>query len=255
MGAGTPLLLVHGITTYSFIWRRILPLLAEQYDVIAPDLLGCGASDKPLSESYALRDHAERLAAMIQALDLDRVHLVGHDLGGGMAQIMAVHHAHRLRSVSLLNTVGYDLWPVQPIIALRTPIIREILMAAVDMGAMRMIVQRGLHHRERADATLLDLFMEPLRSPEGRRAFLHFARCLDNRDLTSITPGLRRTTLPCLILRGDADPYLSCTISERLHADIRGSCLHRIPTASHFLQEDEPEEVSRVLLDFLALHA
>ncbi len=251
MGAGLAVVFVHGITTNSFIWRRILPRIARSYDVIALDLLGCGESAKPLSESYALRDHAERLAALIPALGLDRAHIVGHDLGGGMAQILAVRHPHLLRSLSLLNTVGYDAWPVQPILALRTPVIRELLMAAVDLGAMRLIVQRGLHHRERADDELMRLFMEPLRTSEGRRAFLHFARCLDNRDLTSIAASLPTLKLPVLIVRGDADPFLSGTISERLHADIPGSRLHHIPTASHFIQEDEPAEVCRLLLDFL----
>ncbi|MEJ2593452.1 MAG: alpha/beta fold hydrolase [Candidatus Thiodiazotropha sp.] len=60
-GKGEPVLLVHGITTYSFIWRKIIPLLSIAYDVIAVDLLGCGDSDKPLDVSYAIKDHVERL--------------------------------------------------------------------------------------------------------------------------------------------------------------------------------------------------
>jgi len=60
-GQGEVVLLVHGITTYSFIWRKVIPTLAKSYDVIAVDILGCGASDKPLDVSYAIKDHAEML--------------------------------------------------------------------------------------------------------------------------------------------------------------------------------------------------
>jgi pimeloyl-ACP methyl ester carboxylesterase len=250
-GSGAPVLLVHGITTCSFIWRRIAPVLAQHYDVVAVDLLGCGGSDKPLTESYALRDHASRLAKFVEILGVGRVHFVGHDLGGGIAQIMAVRHAHLVRSVSMLNAVGYDFWPVQPILALRTPVIREFLMAAVNRSAMKLIVQRGLHHRDRANEELMSLFMQPLQTAEGRKAFLHFARCLDNRDLMSLAADLPHVKLPTLIVRGDADPYLSATIAERLHAAIPGSRLERIATASHFLQEDEPEILNQLLLDFL----
>jgi pimeloyl-ACP methyl ester carboxylesterase len=205
-GAGEPVLLVHGITTYSFIWRRIIPLLQDRFDVVAPDLLGCGASDKPLDVSYALRDHADRLREFIVGLGAGPVHFVGHDLGGGIGQIVAVRYPELLRSLTLVNSVAYDFWPVQPIVAMRTPIIRQFMMAAVDVGAFSLIVRRGLHHKGRVTPELMSCFMQPLSTAQGRKAFLHFARCLDNHDLTGIADGLRRLAVPTLIVRGDADP-------------------------------------------------
>lgn len=250
-GSGEPVLLVHGITTYSFIWRKVAPLLASNYDVIAVDLLGCGDSDKPLTESYALKDHAERLREFVRSIDLPRFHLVGHDLGGGIAQIFAVRNRDLLLDLTLINSVAYDFWPVQPIIALRTPVIREILMSAMDLGAFRLLVRRGIHHSERVTDELMELFMKPMRTQEGRKAFLHFARCLDNRNLTEISDALHALDLPVLIIRGDDDPYLPASISEKLHQNLRGSRLVRIATGSHFIQEDEPELVARAILEFI----
>ena len=80
-GSGTPVLFVHGISTYSFIWRRIVPRLQDSHEVITFDLLGCGDSDMPLEISYSLTAHASRLRALVERLDLERFHLVGHDLG------------------------------------------------------------------------------------------------------------------------------------------------------------------------------
>jgi pimeloyl-ACP methyl ester carboxylesterase len=250
-GKGAPVLLVHGITTYSFLWRNIIPGLSDAFDVIAPDLLGCGDSDKPLDVSYALRDHADRLRDFIVALGLRRVHYVGHDLGGGIGQILAVRYPDLISSLTMVNTVAYDFWPVQPIIAMRTPIIRQFMMAAVDIGAFTLIVRRGLYHKERATPELMAYFMKPMRTTAGRKAFLHFAHCLDNRDLTSIAAPLRRLRIPVLIVRGDADVYLSPRISERLLQEIAASRLVRVATAGHFIQEDEPTWLTHTVAGFL----
>jgi len=179
------------------------------------------------------------------------VHVVGHDLGGGIAQILATTYRGCVQTVSVVNTVAFDFWPVQPIVALRTPVIRQMLMALLDVGAFERIVARGLYHKERVTPQLMELFLHPLRTPEGRKAFLHFARCLDNTNLTSIEPALAALDVPFLILRGDADLYLGAANAERLHATVPGSRLERIATGGHFIQEDEPEWVTQRLLSFL----
>ena len=250
-GKGETVLLVHGITTYSFIWRNIIPLIDQSYDVVALDLLGCGSSDKPLDVSYSLSDHAERLKAFVDRLGIDRFHLVGHDLGGGIAQIYAVRYPETLIDVTLINTVAYDYWPVQPILALQTPVFRLFMMATLDFGTFRLIVERGVFHKERVSDALMTLFKAPFESSEGRKAFLHFAKCLDNRDLTGIADQLRAMSVPTLIMRGDADQYLSSSIAGKLHAELPDSRLVMIATAGHFIQEDEPEWVADQLLGFM----
>ncbi|TLM98980.1 MAG: alpha/beta fold hydrolase [Actinobacteria bacterium] len=253
-GSGEPLVLVHGITTYSFIWAEMIPMLEPHFDVIAIDLLGCGESDMPLDESYAIQDHAERLYGFLQALGLEKVHLVGHDLGGGITQIFAVRHPEMLYDLIMANTVAYDFWPVQPITALRTPIVRQLMMATFDLGTFRLVVKRGLYHKEKLTPQLMSDFMAPMQTSEGRKAFMHFARCLDNHNLTEIADDLRHLVLPVLIIRGDADPYLSSEIAESLHSEIPGSRLERIATASHFIQVDEPERIAELIIGFIGEH-
>jgi pimeloyl-ACP methyl ester carboxylesterase len=249
-GSGEPVLLVHGITTYSFIWRKIIPLLAADYEVLAIDLLGCGDSDKPVNMSYAIKDQAKRLKEFVATLGIRKLHFVGHDLGGGMGQILAVRYPDLLYDLTMINTVGYDYWPVQPIIAMRTPIFRQFLMATVDIGVLGLIVKRGLYHKERFTPELMDLFMKPMLKPGGRKAFLHFAKCLNNQDLMEIEKELRELAVPVLIIRGDADHYLRAAISEKLHHEIPGSLLIRITTGGHFIQEDEPEQIVQAIKTF-----
>ena len=251
LGEGEPLLLVHGITTWSFIWEGMMPLLAGRFRVLALDLLGCGRSSKPLDVSYALKDHAERIPRFLDALGIDRVHYVGHDLGGGIGQILAVRHPGRVLDLALVNSVAYDFWPVQPIIAMRTPIVRELAMASLDLGTFRLIIKRALHHKNLLTDELLERFRWPLATAEGRKAFLHFAHCLNNRDLMDIETNLRNLSLPVLIVRGQADPYLSSAISEKLSREIPGARLLAVPTGGHYLMLDEPALLAGEILRFI----
>jgi pimeloyl-ACP methyl ester carboxylesterase len=248
-GGGEPMLLVHGITTWSFIWEGLLEALAAHHDVVAVDLLGCGRSAKPLDASYALKDHARRMALLVDALGLGPVHYVGHDLGGGIGQILAVRNPEKVRTLTMVNTVAYDFWPVQPIIALRTPVVRWFLMASFDVGTFRLVVRRGLFHKERLTPELFEKYQEPLRTEAGRRALLHFARCLDNTNLTEIAGDLRRIAVPATVVWGTRDVYLSPAIAEKLAANIPGCRLVEIETAGHYVPIDEPARLAQIVLE------
>ncbi len=250
-GSGEPVLLVHGITTYSFIWEPVLPFLVGDFDVISVDLLGCGDSDKPLDTSYAIQDHADRLYRFLKALGIEKVHYFGHDLGGGIGQILAVRHPEMLYDLTVANTVAYDFWPVQPITSMRTPIVRQLMMASFDLGTFKLVIRRGVYHTERVTGELMAKYMAPLKTREGRKAFMHFARCLDNHNLTDIAEELRHLNVPLLIIRGDADPYLSPAIAEKLHAEVPGSRLVHVESASHFIQIDEPERIANEFRAFV----
>jgi pimeloyl-ACP methyl ester carboxylesterase len=249
-GEGEAVVLIHGITTYSFIWRKILPRFSHDRHVIAYDLLGCGGSDMPLDVDFSLAKHAERLSQLLDKMAIDRVHLVGHDVGGGVAQIFAVRYPERVIDLCLINSVAYDYWPVQPIKIMQTPILRNFAVATLDIGAFALVIRRGLYHKDRLDSELLELFNAPVRQSIGRKAFLNFVRSLDNRNLTSISEGLQRLEVPVLVIRGEADAYLSDEISLRLKREIPGCLLLRIATGGHFIQEDEPEQIVAALSSF-----
>jgi len=248
---GDPVLLVHGITTWSFLWDEVIGTIAEEHEVIALDLLGCGYSDKPLDASYSLRSHADRLVRFLDALGVQAVHYVGHDLGGGIGQVFAVRNPARTRTLALINSVAYDFWPVQPIIALRTPVIRQLLLATFDAGTFRLVIRRGLFHKERLTPAVMERFQEPLQTEAGRKGFLHFARCLDNSDLTSLSEDLRRLPVPTTVIWGMADVYLSFAIAEKLVANIPGAKLIKLEHSGHFSPLDEPGRVAPAILESL----
>ncbi len=247
-GKGEPVLLVHGITTNSFIWEKIALSLSESYEVIVPDLLGCGDSDKPIDVEYSLINHAQILKQLLDQLGISKIHFVGHDVGGGIGQIFIVRYPELLSDLTLVNTVAYDFWPVQPIIAMRTPIIRQLAMATLDKGTFKLILRKAFYNADRLTPELFAKFMQQMETKEGRKAFLHFAKCLNNQHLLDITNDLKKLNLPVHIVRGDADLYLSAKIAQRLHNDIPGSSLEIFNRAGHFIQEDIPTELSEYLI-------
>lgn len=252
IGKGEPVIFLHGITTYSFIWRNIIPYFQEQYDVIAIDLLGCGDSDKPLNEDFSLKRQSEIIRDFCLKCEIEKFHLVCHDVGGGIGQIFAVNYPEMLYDLTLINSVAYNFWPVQPIVAIRTPIIRQIAMASLDFGMFEIIVKRGLYHKTHLTDELMELFWKPMKDSNGRKGFLRFAKCLDNRNLTDIENELRHLQTPTLIIRGEADIYLGASIAEKLHSEIPGSQLVKFDTGGHFIQEDEPEKTSKCILNFIS---
>jgi pimeloyl-ACP methyl ester carboxylesterase len=253
-GSGEPLILVHGLTTSSFIWDNLLPFLGVRHDVIAVDLLGTGDSDRPVPADCSLAAHAERMVSLIDRLGLDKVHLVGHDIGGGVAQIFCVRNTDRVASLGLVNSVGYDYWPVQPIVALRTPILRQLAMASLDLGMLRLVIRRAVYHRDRITPEIFDRIRNEVAAEKSRRAFLNSTRCLNNSDLMAIADDLRKLRVPTLIVRGERDVYLSPEISDRLHREIPSSRLVEVPDGGHYIQLDEPRLLAMTILEHIQDH-
>ncbi|HEY2723244.1 MAG TPA: alpha/beta fold hydrolase, partial [Pseudonocardiaceae bacterium] len=112
-GRGPALLLIHGIGDDSSTWAPVLPALARRHTVIAPDLLGHGGSDKPRAD-YSVAGYANGMRDLLSVLDVERVTLVGHSLGGGVAMQFAYQFAERTERLVLVGTggVGRSVNPV-----------------------------------------------------------------------------------------------------------------------------------------------
>lgn len=249
-GKGETVLMLHGITTNSFIWQKMIPHFTSRYEVIAPDLLGCGRSSKRLDVDYSIKNQAKLMIQLIKKLGLSKVHLVCHDIGGGIGQIMAAEHPEMLHDLCLINTVGYDFWPVQPISTIRTPILRQIAMATLDMGSLRLIVRAGLFHKENLTPEIFAQFEAQMENKANRKSFLKLAKDLDHHDLMEMEDKINNIKLNTLIIRGMSDVYLSNAIAMKLHKNLQNSRLELLDKVGHFAQLDDPERISRRILQF-----
>jgi haloalkane dehalogenase len=179
MGAGAPIVFLHGNPTSSYVWRNVLPVLAERGRCLAPDLIGMGHSGKPQG-AYRFADHARYLDAWFAALDLRDVVLVGYDWGGVLALDWAARHPDRVRGVVVFETILQSLhWSEYPprgaelFRALRTPGVGEKLVLEQNGFLARSLengVKHGLSESDRAE------YYAPYPDAASRRPMLQWTR-------------------------------------------------------------------------------
>ena len=251
--AGPVILLVHGIPTSHALWWDVVPHLAPHARVVAVDLLGYGDSDRPGGHAVDLAAHAERLVALLDALGVARATVVGHDVGGGIAQRLAVHHAARVERLALVNAVCYDAWPVPAMRALQLAArghVLERLPVRPTIAGLRAGLRTLFAHQERADR-FVGAFVAPFRSDEGLDAFAAHVRALDAADTADLAAALRRLDVPTAVIWGRRDHQLPPELAERLARDIPGAELTWADDASHFVPCDRPDVVASALLRLL----
>ena len=257
-GAGPPLILVHGWPQHWWAWRRLLGPLAQEHRVICPDLRGFGWSDAP-SGDYAKEAWASDVLALLDALDLDRVAIAGHDWGGLVALMAALRAPERLSSVAAMSIV--HLWPraprrspgvvaslaYQPAVA--APLAGERLLRHVP-AFVRALIRRGSHPSATWADDELDVYAERLRDPARARASSALYRTFLLREARPLVGGRYaglRLRVPVLMLTGDADPVVGPGALRGLGAHADRARTATIPQAGHFLAEEQPEAVLRAL--------
>jgi pimeloyl-ACP methyl ester carboxylesterase len=257
-GEGPVLVLVHGITGSSAHWVPVMPLLAERFTVIAPDLLGHGESAKPRGD-YSLGAYATGIRDLLIALDYPTATVVGHSLGGGVAMQFAYQFPERSDRLVLVSSGGLG------------DEVHLLLRAAALPGSelvLPLLASRRVRGLVSAMAGLLDrLHLHPghdlaeivagigsLAESDARQAFLHTLRAVidPTGQRVSATDRLHLAeAMPSLILWGERDPIIPVAHARSAHAAMPGSRLELLDGAGHFPQLDDPIRISRLLTDFM----
>src|SRR3954451_19989976 len=177
-GDGPPLVLLHGWPQHWWAWRKVIPALAEERRVLCPDLRGLGWSDAPPG-SYAKEQWAADIVALLDALDLDRVDLAGHDWGGLVALLVALRAPERVRTVAALSILHPWPRPRAPSLRALVPLAYQLPLATPLAGEqllrrlrvfVRELIRRGSHPGHRWSDEELDAYADVLRVPERARA-------------------------------------------------------------------------------------
>jgi 2-hydroxymuconate-semialdehyde hydrolase len=248
MGEGPPVLLLHGFPTSSFLWRREVWLLAQAMRVIAPDLLGYGRSDKPTDADLSEPAQAEYVKELLTQLKIEDVAVVGHDLGGAVAQMLALDGAVNVRSLVLLDSACFDAWPIEGVRMLQTATPdQETAGFAEDI--VRLTFDLGVKHNGFLDEQSLDGYVAPWR--EDPAAFFRAARAISGRGLAGRDAELAALDLPTLLIWGEEDPFLPSELGERLQETIEGATLALLPGCGHFVSDDAPTTVGPLIFEFL----
>jgi pimeloyl-ACP methyl ester carboxylesterase len=251
-GGAEPVVFLHGFPTSSHLWSGVVSLIPDGRRLIVADLLGYGRSDRPAGHDVSIPGHGARTLALLDALGINRACIVGHDVGGGIAQWLAVHAPTRVSRLCLVNSVGFDCWPARDVkLARATLPLTRFLPALWMLTVLRTDLLRGYSDRTRGLHSV-EQYVRPFASIEGRDAFIADMIALDSRDTMALVPRLKNIVAPTAILCGAHDPFLSTVIGERLRKAIPGATLDVVPDARHFLPEESPEHVAAAITTLLA---
>jgi len=250
IGMGAPVLLLHGIPTWSYLYDAVIPLLAPHCRVLAPDFLGHGHSDRRDRFDRSLRAQAHMILALLDALGIERATIVGHDTGGGVALILGIEHPERVARLVLSNIVAYDSWPIDDMIALGNPSWRAKSPAEVAEFVAAGLPD-GLYNRDRLTDEFRAGIVAPYSDDEGKISLIRNASALNTNHTMALVERHGEIQAPTLVLWGVQDPWQTIADGERLAREIPLARLVRLENASHWLQQDAPEAFARELLAFL----
>jgi pimeloyl-ACP methyl ester carboxylesterase len=250
-GAGEPVVFVHGFPTSGHLWTDVIPLMPPGHRLVVLDLLGYGRSDPPNGRPITLLAHAERVVGLLDALGIDQACIVGHDLGGGVAQAMAIHAPSRVSRLALVDSVGFTGWPKRDV-RLARALLRLTGRVAPGwlLAVLRADLERGYEDATRA-AHSIDRFIRPFASAEGRDAFMQHLHALDARETRAMAPQLAEIAAPTAVVWGAHDPFLPLKIGKRLASAIPGATLEVVQSARHFTPEDAPRPVADAIAALL----
>jgi pimeloyl-ACP methyl ester carboxylesterase len=257
-GTEGALVLLHDLLGGAFTWREVVPRLADCGRAIyVLDLLGYGLSDHPWPADTSLWGHADYLAMFLEQLDLRNVVLVGHGLGGGVAQILATRLSReRVAALVLIDTVCYlhtiaEDWPLpnmkerQEYDAPKRASVEEVLRD------LRATLPKASARPEQL-TQVVDEFVNHWNSELHKEVLYQHLRNLVPSYSNAVSSDLRQLGKPVLILWGEEDQQNPLQYARRLQREIPGSRLVVVPQAGHLLLFDAPEAVAQAIQEFLA---
>ncbi|MFI5317568.1 MAG: alpha/beta fold hydrolase [Myxococcota bacterium] len=267
-GSGDRLaLFLHGFPELAYSWRLQLPVLAEQgWLAWAPDLRGYGASDRPVGrEEYALERLMDDVAGLIDASHARETLLVGHDWGGVIAWLFALRRLRPLSRLAVMNLPhpacyeralrrGVRQWLRSwYMLFFQLPWLPEQALGARGAAMIGRAFRDMAVHKENFPDEVLDVYRRAALQPGALTAMLNYYRALLSgggaRRQRSL--GYPLIEVPTLVLWGEQDTALGVETLGGIEEFVPNLTLHRLPDASHWVQQDAPEEVNRLLVEWL----
>ena len=256
-GSGPPLVFVHGLPTWSFLWRDFVRELRGSYRCIAIDHLGFGLSDKPEDADYRPRALARNLTALLDRLDLDDVTLVVHDFGGPIGWSHAMERPERIRALVLLNTWMWSVADEERARAIDRAVrgaFGHVLYRWFNASA-RWIVPRVLGPGHALDSEAHHHYVGITNRSSDRVGQLTLARNLVGSSQWYESLWKRRDSLrqlPTLLIWGMKDPAFDADVLRRWRDLLPHADVALLEDSGHFPQEEAGEPAVEALREFLA---
>ena len=251
--------LLHGIPASSELWRdTMIEMSREPLDLYAPDLPGYGATHFPLTEDFSLSGAADKLARWVEHHLKQPVWLVGHDLGGAVAQIMAVRYPQWVERLTLVNSPFDRSWPVWPVRVFRL-VARLGLFSWVARHNLvvnpytRRKLRQGFYRSNSFSAEKIHhvFWRHKLDINGGAEQFARHLLALDNRQTAALLPALKKLAMPVQLVWGMRDHYQPWPrVGARLAAALPAPKIHFLEQCGHYVPLEAPSELAALLAEW-----
>jgi pimeloyl-ACP methyl ester carboxylesterase len=262
-GQGPLVLLLHGFPETSHAWRKQIPALATRFRVVAPDLRGYGGSEKPKGiAAYRTSVVAKDIVGLIHAFDAERAHVVGHDWGGAVAWAVAIeqpeavdrlvalncpHPAVMAKALRLNWSQFRKSWYI---FAFQVPWLPEWALRRDGARALKQTLRGFTKRPETFTEMDLDEYARAFSAPDAATAAINYYRAAVR---SPVPTGMKKVRASTLIIWGEDDVALGIELTRGMEGLLeREPRVEYIPDTGHFVMEERPEEVNRLLLEFLA---
>ena len=249
-GAGAPVLLIHGsgpgVSAWAN-WRLVMPALAQQARVIAPDMVGFGYTERPQGFVYNMDAWVRQAVGLLDALGIERTDLVGNSFGGGLSLALAIRHPERVRRLVLMGSAGVSFPLTEGLDAVwgYTPSV-ENMRAIMDYFAFDQGLMSDDLARLRFEASIRPGFQESFAAmfPAPRQRWIE--------ALASAEADIRALPHQALVIHGREDRVIPLATSLTLSSWIQRSQLHVYGQCGHWTQIEHAARFARLVGDFLA---
>ncbi len=250
-GSGPCVVLVHGFGSSLYTWKDVIPELAVDHDVVALDLPGFGLSDQP--PDLSVEDLPRAVVGLMDALQIRSATLIGNSMGGAAVALVAARHPDRTSTLVLVDAAGFNMGVRQ------RPVFVRIAMS--PLGALiahlpgkRLLVELALrdvlHDRRLLTDERVAEYLQAARRPGGFAAVRSLGASLESRQAV-VQDALTDVHAPTLVVWGREDAWIPLADAARFVAAIAGARQVTIEGSGHLPQEERPQELLRVLREFL----
>jgi len=251
-GSGSAVVLIHGFASSIYTWKDVIPALAARHDVVALDLPGFGQSDQPADLSF--EDFPRSMLGLMDRLGIERAALVGNSMGGATAAVVGGTQPERVSALVLVDPAGFNMapseWPamVRATTSWAAPFLRFL-------PGKRLVVEASLrqvfHDPARVTPERVSEYLASAQRPGALQAMRSLGASLGERP-SRVAEALPGITAPTLVIWGDHDRWIPVAHADRFVAAIPGARKIVIPACGHVPQEERPDLVARLVLEFLA---
>jgi pimeloyl-ACP methyl ester carboxylesterase len=245
------LVLLHGFLSSTFSYRRLIPLLNKEYQVVSIDLPPFGKSGKSNKFVYSYQNMAQTVIQLLNSLGLSEITLIGHSMGGQIVLNILHHQPNFAEKAVLLCSSSYSKRSRLPLIfGSYIPYFHLYIKFRLARSGVKQNLQHVVHDHTLLDDEMLFGYLQPFLEDE---IFIALRRMIRDHEGDLSTIILEQITTPCLLIWGEHDKVVPLTVGERLKNDLKSSELVVLKDTGHLVPEERPEDVYHHIKQFLAI--